>query len=246
MKKFKYLLAVMLLGCSTMSFAQFMNGGGSSSSSAGDVEAWKGLRFSYNHTFVNADVPGDYDPESGNGFSIAYEHAFKVAQKVPLFIQTGAGIDMYFSKWDENEDDWKDEYKQRMMSLTIPVNLVYGVKINDALAIKPYTGFYLRVNLFGKQKNEWGFENDPDGLTETDVNLFDDGEDDMDGNAYKRVQAGWQIGATLDVNNFNVGIGYALDFNKIAEAGVWSDRANDVVKKDVKLSNFFVRLGYNF
>ena len=38
MKKFKCLLTAMLLGCSTMSFAQFMNGGGSSSSSS-DVEA---------------------------------------------------------------------------------------------------------------------------------------------------------------------------------------------------------------
>ena len=36
--------------------------------------------------------------------------------------------------------------------MTIPVNVVYGVKINDMLTIKPYTGIYLKVNLMGKDK----------------------------------------------------------------------------------------------
>ena len=82
MKKFKCLLTAMLLGCSTMSFAQFMNGGGSSASSS-DVEAWKGLRFSYDRTFVNFDVPNGVEaPDMDmNGFSIGYEHSYKVAKK---------------------------------------------------------------------------------------------------------------------------------------------------------------------
>ncbi len=35
--------------------------------------------------------------------------------------------------------------------------------------------------------------------------------------AWNRVQGGWQIGATLDVRKFNIGIGYALDFNEITK-----------------------------
>lgn len=88
MKKFKCLLTAMLLGCSTMSFAQFMNGSGSSASSSSDVEAWKGLRFSYDRVFINQDFD-DPDDLDMNGFSVDYEHAFKVAKKLPLFIQTG-------------------------------------------------------------------------------------------------------------------------------------------------------------
>ena len=46
------------------------------------------------------------------------------------------------------------------------------------------------------------------------------------------MQFGWQIGATLDISKFNVGIGYALDFNEITEK--------------TKTSKFMVKLGYNF
>lgn len=214
MKKFKCLVAAMLLACSTVSFAQ------------SDVEAWKGIRFSYDHTFVNVDID-DYDAEDYNGFSVGYEHAFKVAKKVPLFIQTGGSLNFARCTEDFGEEGFIDEEKTTMLGLTIPVNLVYGVQINDKLAIKPYTGFYFRVNLMSKTKEEYG----PEGDTETDDwSNFD--EDEMGDYKWNRCQVGWQIGATLDISKFNVGIGYALDFNEISEK--------------TKTSNFAVRLGYNF
>lgn len=239
MKKFKCLLTAMLLGCSTMSFAQFMNGGGSSISSSSDVEAWKGLRFSYDRTFMNAGDKSLYgsdelDIDGFNGFSVGYIQAFKVAKQVPLFIETGAGIN--FARFKET--DWEDtddlDLSATTLGLSIPINLVYGVKINDNLAIKPYTGFYLRVNLMGKAK----FSSDDDNIQDViednemdDYNLFD--KDDMgDDDKWNRCQFGWQIGATLDVNKFNIGIGYALDFNELSE--------------DAKLGIFSARLGFNF
>lgn len=64
-----------------------------------------------------------------------------------------------------------------------------------------------------------------------DYNNFD--KDDVGKDyTWNRVQFGWQIGTTLDINKFNVGISYGLDFNEIAEK--------------VKNSAFSVRLGYNF
>lgn len=242
MKKFKCLLTAMLLGCSTMSFAQFMNGGGSSASSSSDVEAWKGLRFSYDRTFVNQDWE-DADDMDMNGFSIGYEHAFKVAKKLPIFIQTG--LDLNFARYKDDESEYDDyygeswEYEDKITSLglSIPVNFVYGVKINDMLAIKPYTGFYLRVNLMAKEKytETWSDGTDSES-EETETNLFDEDEvKEAYGSkdwTWNRVQAGWQIGATLDISKFNVGIGYALDFNEITEK--------------TKTSKFMVKLGYNF
>lgn len=90
MKKFKCLLTAMLLGCSTMSFAQFMNGGGSSSSSS-DNTPWKGLRFSYDRTFVNIDID-DAPSQDMNGFSLGYVQSFSIAKKLPLFFETGAAL----------------------------------------------------------------------------------------------------------------------------------------------------------
>lgn len=218
MKKFKFLLTAMLLTCSSMSFAQFMNGGSSSSSS--DVPAWKGLRLSYDRTFMSYDYKGAEDTDM-NGFSVGYVHSFNIAKSLPIFLETGAGIN--FAKWSESEDG--ADYSTTLLGLTIPVNFVYGISINDKLAIKPYTGLYLRANLMGKDKYE------EDGESSED-NLFD--KDDMGGEDYtwNRVQVGWQIGTTLDINKFNVGISYALDFNEIAEKQ--------------RTSNFSVRVGYNF
>lgn len=252
MKKFKYLLAVMLLGCSTMSFAQFMNGGGSSSSSAGDVEAWKGLRLSYDRTFVNLDWDDDWGEEPDmdmNGFSIGYVQAFKIAKKFPIFFETGLGLN--FARRSESKSYSEDVYGYTIgaetktsttaLGLTIPLNFVYGVKINDALALKPYTGFYLRVNVMSKDKYKFevslpqefiDYGIDPADYNEDETyNNFDEKEVGKDG-VWNRCQFGWQIGATLDINSFNVGIGYALDFNEIEEK--------------TKTSKFAVTVGYNF
>lgn len=78
MKSLKSLLVVMLLGSSGFALAQV-------SASSSDMSAWKWVRFFYDRTFVNQD----WERAEGldvNGFSIDYEHAFRVAKKLPLFI----------------------------------------------------------------------------------------------------------------------------------------------------------------
>ncbi|MCM1107732.1 MAG: PorT family protein [Clostridium sp.] len=241
MKKIKYCLTMMLLACTTMSFAQFSNGG--SKSSTADNEAWKGLRFSYDLTQPRYTGEGNADLDNYNGFTIGYVHAFNIA-KIPLFIETGAGIS--FARWS---DSASEEYQGisaeatnsiNVLALRIPVNLVYKVQINDKLAIKPFTGIYLRANLMGKAKEELDmnipsqyqqYVDPSDYNYKNTYNVFD--EDDMGkGGTWNRVQAGWQIGATLDINKFNVGIGYALDFNEIYE--------------EVKNGIFSINVGYNF
>ena len=75
MKSFRFLLASMLVGCSTLTFAQ------SSNVASSDMPAWSGLRFSYDRTFVSQDWE-DAEGMDMNGFSIDYEHAFRVSKKV--------------------------------------------------------------------------------------------------------------------------------------------------------------------
>ena len=78
-----------------------------------------------------------------------------------IFFETGLGLN--FARTSEDES-WTDDYSYgypitvdnkwstTTLGLTIPLNIVWGVKINDMLAIKPYTGFYLRVNVMSKNK----------------------------------------------------------------------------------------------
>ena len=239
MKKFKCLLAAVLLACSTASFAQFTNGGGGGVSS--DVEAWKGLRFSYDRTFMSAGDESSYG-ENGmdiggfNGFSVGYVQSWKIAKSFPIFFETGANVN--FARWSDSDDYMgigEDlDLSATSLGLSIPLNIVLGAKINDNLAIKPYTGFYLRVNLMAKAKMSSDEDAIQEALEEYELdsyNLFD--EDDMGkDDTWKRIQFGWQIGATLDINRFNVGIGYAIDFNEIAD--------------DARFGIFSARLGYNF
>lgn len=245
MKKFKFLLTAMLLTCSSMSFAQFMNGGSSSSSS--DVPAWKGLRFSYDRTFMSYDYEGAEDTDM-NGFSVGYVHSFNIAKSLPIFLETGAGIN--FARYSDSESDSESfngytisaehKWSTTTLGLTIPVNFVYGININEKLAIKPYTGLYLRANLMSKSNDKMEvnipseleqYVDESDYEWDETYNNFDKDEVGDDG-VWNRVQVGWQIGTTLDINKFNVGISYALDFNEIAEK--------------TKTSNFSVRVGYNF
>lgn len=236
MKKFKFLLTGILLTCSSMSFAQFMNNGNSSSSVSlsDNVPTWQGLRFSYDRTFMSFDVD-DAEDVNMNGFSIDYVHSFKIAKSFPIFLETGAGLN--FARWSDSysEEIYGSDVEEKTsittLGLTIPVNFVYGIGINDKFSIKPYTGLYLRANLMGKEKDEVLIDGESDPDYEEEYNLFD--EDDMgkDG-TWNRVQVGWQIGTTFDINNFNIGIAYALDFNEIAEK--------------IKTSKFSVRLGINF
>ncbi len=136
-----------------------------------------------------------------------------------------------------------------MLSLSIPINLVYGIRVNDALTIKPFTGFYLRANLFGKDKWSETYE---DETVEGEYELFNDSKDENDekamgDNAFKRVQFGWQIGATMDIRKFNIGIGYALDFNKLApQFEDEDDNGNPIGEKSYKMGKLFVRVGFNF
>lgn len=228
MKRFKFLLTAMLLTCSSMSFAQFTNGGGSSStSSSSDVPTWKGLRFSYDRTFMSYDYE-DAENTDMNGFSIGYVQSFKIAKSLPIFLETGAGIN--FARYSDSKSFDDEEYKTSIttLGLTIPVNFVYGISINDKLSIKPYTGLYLKANLMSKGKDEYTY----DGETESDDYSFFDKDDVGKDGVWNRVQVGWQIGTTLDINKFNIGISYALDFNEIAEK--------------TKTSKFSVNLGYNF
>ena len=239
MKSLKYLFAAMLLTCSTASFAQFSNGGGKKGASkigTAEVNAWQGVRLSYDHTTARIDYDGA-DNQGYNGLSIGYVKSFSIAKKLPIFFETGLSYNFARYKETETYDDegYGAEASETIttMGLTLPLNFVYGLQINDKLCFKPYTGFYLRVNLSSKRNVKVEFD-DPDLSdynVDEDYNFFDKKEVGKDA-VWNRCQFGWQIGGTLDINKFNVGISYKLDFNEIAEK--------------TKCGIFQATVGYNF
>lgn len=241
MRKNYLFILLMSLVCSSTVFAQNPTNMGINES-----EGWKGLRFSYDRTKARVDIDGAYDYKF-NGASVGYVHAFRLTKKVPLFMELAGSIN--FAKYKDTEElsidmssygysDISSEVVGTItqLGLKIPLNIVYCYKVNDKVSIKPYTGFYVRVNIVAKEKAKvettiprefmydiitslgsaaWSEFYSSLNFDE-EVNCFDADEVGKE-NVWNRAQVGWQIGASLDYKKFNIGIGYALDFNEITE-----------------------------
>lgn len=232
MKNLKYLFAAVLLACSTASFAQF-NATKAKAKLTNSVERWQGLRFSYDRMAVRGG--GD----KLHGFSVDYVTSFSIAPKLPFFFETGLAFN--YNHYGEEIYDIEDnslDFDINTMGLTIPLNVVYGIRINDKLCFKPYTGFYFRINMMGKGKYDFDIDDkydidddDMEDCVDRTINFYD--KDDVGKHGkWDRCNVGWQIGGTLDINQFNVGIGYRLDFNEMSPGS--------------KFGIFQAKVGYNF
>ena len=222
MKTLKALLVLAFVGLAGTASAQFANSGSSASGSS----IWTTVNTDgYNRVYVGySGVKGKIDIDGADdmkfpGFSVGYLRGIGLTQKVPLYLEVGGEID--FNRYSESEEGL--DYKQTILGLKIPVSLVYRLNINENFSISPLFGFDFRLNLMGKGKYEY------DGESE-DWNLFDD--DEMDGEAYKRFQAGWHIGVGFDYKALHFGVDYGTSFNEITEK--------------VKLATTSVTVGYNF
>lgn len=204
MKNLKVLLAAAFIAVSAPAFAQFANSG---SSSSADTEDYNRVGVTYNNWNMS---PKGGDGTSFSGVGIDYIHGFSISSELPLFVETGAKFMAAF----KSEDGVKGTYGY----ISVPANIAYKFTFNNPdLSVVPYTGINFKLNLLGK------YTYDDDDAE--DYDWYSDGD-------CKRFQMGWQIGAGLNYKQFYVGLGYELDFIKIAEK--------------VNTSNFYVGVGYNF
>ena len=231
MNRIKFFLIACLLGMTTGAFAQFANS--KSSSYNANTDGWQGLRVSYHPMSL---VPDKGDNMGMTGFSAGYVKGISLSPQVPIFLEAGANLTWAFKNLTDNmepEDDYLDDYsaKLNMLSINIPVNFGYKYDVNERFSIYPYIGVNFRINAIGKFKI--GFEYD-DKTENESFNVFD--SDDMDelgmGDAWKRFQAGWQIGVAFNIDRFTLATSYGKDFTEIS--------------KKVKVAMPSITIGYNF
>ncbi len=192
--------------------------------SSSDRSTWSGIRFSYDRSILKST--GDYSnlKQGFNGFTLSYVKAWNISKRLPLFVEAGGGLSFSRHSFDNSEGDITLKTSHNLLGLYIPANVVYKINLNDKVALKPYTGIYLRLGLLGKEKYEAGVE----GNTASDsYSVYSE-----DGCDWKRFQAGWQIGLTAGYRQYNFGIGYGIDFNKMAP--------------DARYRTFSLRLGLDF
>lgn len=148
------------------------------------------------HVKASADGKSESENESVNVISLGYSHFIPLGD-IPLFISPGAAAQWFFKS--------KDGHKTNIVSVKIPVNLMYSFQVSDAFRIEPYAGVYGRINIWGQQK--------VDGES---VNIFSDS--DMGDAAAKRFQLGWNAGVNFRITDaFTIGAGYYMDILKLQD-----------------------------
>lgn len=241
MKNLRKYLLLAFVGLATTASAQFVNSGSSSSSSSSrftsvTTDGWNRLYVSYNPSKLTMDIDGADDLDM-KGFTVGYLRGFSVTQKVPLYIEAGAAFQYRNYSDDYSDYDYEESRKVNVMSLNIPVRLLYRFNVTDDFSIEPFFGFDFRFNVSGKLKYEYSYG----GETESeDFNLFDKDEvnevidygDEID--AFKRFQAGWHVGVNLSYKPVYFGVHYGKDFNEI----------HDDLK--MKVATTYITLGFNF
>lgn len=226
MRWIKSILAIALMSVAMSASAQFTTSGHASSTSKSVSNGWNTLYFEWNPSTLNIDVK-DADNQNFTGLSLGYNHAFGLSKSIPLYVETGLGLQYSFCTvdYDDDEEDYYDEdeedEKYWMLSAKVPVNLTYAFQIpGSSVTLLPYAGLGLRFNIAGQEK--YGKEH---------TNLFS--KKDKDGDQWKRFQIGWQIGLKAHIGqNFMLGAGYYRDFSEIA--------------KKVKISGGNITIGYLF
>ncbi|MCR4582648.1 MAG: porin family protein [Prevotella sp.] len=174
--------------------------------SANAQEAFSTVYVQYSPTLLKVSYDGVSASKTYNNISLGYSYATPIAAET-LYLEAGLKAQYMFNK----DSDELHDIKTHMFSATLPVNLFYDIELADGkFFLDPYVGVFLRGNILGKSKAEGKSGN----THERD--LFKD--EDMNGDAFKRISFGIQAGVKARISGkFVVGAGYFMDITKICE-----------------------------
>ena len=189
------------------------------SKSISDTKEWQSFYVQYNPMTLGYST--NVDDCSFNGFTIGYNKAIGIVRSTPLFIEIGvAGQAAFYTNDDNNYWD----FKYSLVSLKVPVSLVYKWSVSNNVAILPYAGLTAKYHVVGNLKREYtGSSQSYDEDYEKTLNLFDKKDMGDKNSTWHRFQLGYQIGVNVMFNNrWHLGLGYGKDFSDIVKKGKFS------------------------
>lgn len=258
MGKIKFLAAAAMLAVCSSASAQFSNSKGGSQSSSVDSKGWSTIYVQYNPSTISIDETG-VDDENFNAFTVGYNRAISISSSAPFYVELGGALQYSFKSvdmpdgWaylkDLDEDKVDPEQKYNMLSLKVPVSIMYDWKINNSnVHIAPFAGITMRYNIFGNKKMEYNFNSDykkklieeyggkrdfEEEFSEKSLDLFDKKDMGSKDATWNRFQFGWQLGVNARFNDkFLIGASYGSDFSEIS--------------KKAKISAWSIQIGYTF
>lgn len=183
-----------------------------------DVHPFGTFFVEYNPTTMHYSYKSMSDNTSYQGISVGANYF------TPFAGALGADFGLKLQYFFRNETENNYDYKDNMLSATIPVDLAYDWHVSDGFAIYPYAGLYARFNISASRKVEHGGSS-------TKHNPFS--KDDMGDYTWDRFQFGWQAGVNFRISDMiTIGGGYWMDLNEIDD--------------HTKLYGFNITLGANF
>lgn len=222
MKNF-FIMAACLVAMATTANAQFM-GGSSSNNNSFDNDGYTGIRLHYNNFEIEPDE-SEISLDAIPSFGVTFVKGWAVSNSIPIFLETGIGVSYATGDLKNEIEDEEDYYfstkiTAKLLSGEIPVSLGYKFNFNEEFSIMPFVGITTRfiVNSEIERKEDYDFSyNYGSETTEVDV---------------KKFQLGWQIGARIIRDKFNLGVSYGTDLNEIVDEG--------------KAKSLAISVGYNF
>ena len=148
-----------------------------------------------------------------------------------ISIQPGVDFAMKGYKVSVSEGDVKVNGSQSLYYVDIPVLANFGFDLGNDLGVFVNAGPYLGIGVAGKSNGKVGKLS-----LDVDKNPFD-----KDNGILNRIDWGAQVGAGVEYNHFQVGVGTQFGIGDIRNDN-WK-KAND---KAIRNSNFFVTVGYRF
>lgn len=184
-----------------------------SSKSSSDVEGFGTLYVQFSPSKIKQKSHGESESSSVNAVSLGYSYAMPLGG-IPLYLEFGAAAQYFFKSEDYTDYDVDyetgsystktEKAKFSMLSVKIPINIMYSIDVSDAFSIQPYAGVYGRVNILAQTK-----------IGSEKADHFS--KDDMGENfVWKRFQVGWNAGVKFRIaQKVSIGAGYYMDIMKI-------------------------------
>ena len=172
------------------------------------LDSWDTIKFSYSPTTLSSKGE-DIDL---NGFSFEYMQGQNIVDNKPIFLEWGIGTEIlnYTDEYSEDYDGYRVymEEKITIADIYIPVNIGYKLALNDNTIIMPYVGIKAQYNWYGRSAYDLSSELFSNS---EEYDLFSKSE--MDGSTLKRALVSWHIGATIEMDTWNIGIRYGKCFS---------------------------------
>lgn len=157
-----------------------------------------------------------------SGITLGYLQSYHIVKGLPIFIEYGANIQYLYGKEILSNDSIFNTYggdvtfRANICSVNVPVNASLRLSFEDnKIAVTPYAGLNLRLNLFGKQKIEGTFfgveESSEDNLFNKSDNSTLDSED-----TFNRLQLGINYGVAFSYDVYTISVGRVSDISRIA------------------------------